>query len=886
VPFAVLKLSQGGTEMRRIIVTLALTCIALWTTSAVTRKAPTKNPPVPTAEPRTTTPAANSALVVTDTFILAEYDFEDGGGGPDAQGWTSADNTIQDPYFHVDDFSSVGPPFAPLEGTKSLWCGQESIVGCATCPGYGTGWIQYFESVPFASTGNVSVSFLVEYDSEESFDYIYFQYLSKSGIWQTLKTYTGIGSELASVVVPQDSLVGSVKLRFYFRSDAGWDDEDGNYNSNGAVILDSLTVIDNSGVIDFQDFEAETVGALATADGDWTATSYPPFGDYTGLFDGSTVLQEDSVVVNNTHLWGFFNGSTDDYACGGHPEQPAVPHAEDPDLNILSDFLHNEIRSPLIELHEDENGTPITDPLGGLLLEYDVYRDLPLDNLVFYVYRVRYLVDGEFTTWDTDGNLYHSATTVTDWYRQVHDVSYSYVEGATHVQVAIGCRDGLPLFFNFGSGDCHSHSPLIDNVRVIRTVNDPFVVTNTNDSGAGSLRQAITDANDQPGIDVIEFDIPGAGPHVISVLSNLPWFKSAKVDATTQPGYSGTPLVVLDGGGLSGGVSGPVLKESGTELRGFEIRNFQYDGLSVSEVKNAVVQQNYIHNNGNHGLTVEGSTAFKNLIGGLTPDLGNTITNNGLNGIWLTHGSSGHSFLCNSISGNGELGIDLVSTASYLVEANDDQDPDTGNNNHQNFPVLRWADSGTSSIGASLNSKPSTTFLIQLFANAGCDGSGHGEGETYLGSTEVTTGPGGNVDFAVITDVAFADGDFITATATSDDGSTSEFCECLEVSPATAVDDEVPVARASLHAAVPNPFNPSTVIRYDVPAPGVHVRIVVYDVTGRRVATLVDGHKAAGEKRVTWDGSNDHGAEVATGVYFYRMTAPGFSQTRKMVLVK
>jgi flagellar hook assembly protein FlgD len=94
------------------------------------------------------------------------------------------------------------------------------------------------------------------------------------------------------------------------------------------------------------------------------------------------------------------------------------------------------------------------------------------------------------------------------------------------------------------------------------------------------------------------------------------------------------------------------------------------------------------------------------------------------------------------------------------------------------------------------------------------------------------------------------------------------------------------VAQPALYAAMPNPFNPTPIIRYDVPSPGAHVRIVVYDVTGRRVATLVDGQKSGGQKRVTWNGRNDRGNEVATGVYFYRMTVPGFTQTRKMVLVK
>jgi hypothetical protein len=302
------------------------------------------------------------------------------------------------------------------------------------------------------------------------------------------------------------------------------------------------------------------------------------------------------------------------------------------------------------------------------------------------------------------------------------------------------------------------------------------------------------------------------------------------------------------------------------------------------------VQSNYVHDNDKSGIVLSGG-AEGSVIGGAAPDLGNIITSNGGAGVHVPYSiAKRNSILCNSISGNQFPGIDLgAGVAGYPdgVTANDDQDPDSGPNGLQNFPVLRWADSGSSSIGGSLNSTPNSTFLIQLFANAACDDYyGYGEGETYLGSTEVTTGPGGNVDFAMITDVAFADGDFLTATATGDDG-TSEFCECLEVSPATAIDgDGTPVVQPALYAAMPNPFNPTTIIRYDVPSPGAHVRIVVYDVTGRRVATLVDGHKAAGEKRVTWDGSNDHGAEVATGVYFYRMTAPGFSQTRKMVLVK
>ena len=84
---------------------------------------------------------------------------------------------------------------------------------------------------------------------------------------------------------------------------------------------------------------------------------------------------------------------------------------------------------------------------------------------------------------------------------------------------------------------------------------------------------------------------------------------------------------------------------------------------------------------------------------------------------------------------------------------------------------------------------------------------------------------------------------------------------------------------------VPNPFNPVTTIKFSI-ASDQQVRLVIYDVAGRRVRTLIDEHRRADIYKVTWDGRNDHGQRVASGVYFYRLEAPGFSQTRKMVLIR
>ena len=90
----------------------------------------------------------------------------------------------------------------------------------------------------------------------------------------------------------------------------------------------------------------------------------------------------------------------------------------------------------------------------------------------------------------------------------------------------------------------------------------------------------------------------------------------------------------------------------------------------------------------------------------------------------------------------------------------------------------------------------------------------------------------------------------------------------------------------SLGQNVPNPFNPSTTIGYDVPAGGGSVSLRVYDVSGRLVRILVDGHETEGVKSVTWDGMGDRGQRVASGIYFYRMRAPGFAETKKMVLLR
>jgi hypothetical protein len=100
----------------------------------------------------------------------------------------------------------------------------------------------------------------------------------------------------------------------------------------------------------------------------------------------------------------------------------------------------------------------------------------------------------------------------------------------------------------------------------------------------------------------------------------------------------------------------------------------------------------------------------------------------------------------------------------------------------------------------------------------------------------------------------------------------------------------VPVVSASLGQNYPNPFNPSTTIEYRLPEGGpggkTRVSLVVYDVRGARVRVLVGGEQGSGKHVAEWDGRNEAGEAVGSGVYFYRMTTPGYSDVRKMVLLK
>ncbi len=104
--------------------------------------------------------------------------------------------------------------------------------------------------------------------------------------------------------------------------------------------------------------------------------------------------------------------------------------------------------------------------------------------------------------------------------------------------------------------------------------------------------------------------------------------------------------------------------------------------------------------------------------------------------------------------------------------------------------------------------------------------------------------------------------------------------------PGEGVDDGNPIpTNYALKQNYPNPFNPETNIEFSLPKE-TYVSLTVFNLLGQEVQTIVDGTVAAGDHIAHWNGKNDNGANVPSGIYFYKIYTSDFTQTNKMVLVR
>jgi hypothetical protein len=224
------------------------------------------------------------------------------------------------------------------------------------------------------------------------------------------------------------------------------------------------------------------------------------------------------------------------------------------------------------------------------------------------------------------------------------------------------------------------------------------------------------------------------------------------------------------------------LGDSGsTTIDGNLIAANEGSGIDLIDTSSGnVVTNNFI------GVNAAGATTLGNAGSGVyidsadnqigTPAAGNSIAYNGSNGVTVALSDTD---VRNTIRGdniyfNGGLGIDLGDDG---VTPNDAQDPDFGPNEFQNYPVLTSVSlaGSNATISGTLNSTPSSTFIIDFFASVIWDTSTFGEGQKYLGSTAVTTDASGNASFSATVGGVPSGFNYFAATATDSVGNTSEF---------------------------------------------------------------------------------------------------------------
>jgi len=413
-----------------------------------------------------------------DTYNIVRFDFETS----DWQGWTSRDLHAQaDTFFHVDDFSGMGGGdfgyYYALEGEKSMWCGTRAgdEFGCSwdAAPGYGNNWNQLLTSDLIEFSGSLELHFKGLIHCEGApYDKLTVEY-EDDGEWVTVGTFGGYS--LVDTVFSVDSATvgGITRYRFHFQSDGAWSDQDGLFNTDGAAVIDSVTVRAGGGYENFEDFESAGVGEREA--GIWHAGIPPAFGKYAGLETGLQAVGIDHCNRNISTQLVFFEGSTElaDQSVypglyitprclnGGGTEAPCQDEmAVSPYIDLTRySSGDNSVQDADIPAGELSN-------LGGVLLRYTSYLDLPMNNLVFFNYNVRSIINGCPGDWYSPPVYYY-------WDTGYHfggwDISGVINSPDDTIQVAFNVVDMCDVWGGV-YGDCADHTPApwIDNVRVQR----------------------------------------------------------------------------------------------------------------------------------------------------------------------------------------------------------------------------------------------------------------------------------------------------------------------------------------------------------------------------------------------------------------------------------
>jgi len=388
-----------------------------------------------------------------------------------------------------------------------------------------------------------------------------------------------------------------------------------------------------------------------------------------------------------------------------------------------------------------------------------------------------------------------------------------------------------------------------DNTAVTATATitgSTVIVTNTNDSGAGSLRQALLDANGSVCTATcnVQFAI-GSGAQTIALSSGLPSVSvPIVIDGATQPGYSGTPLISIDVFNDTGASPGLNLTGSNSTVRGLTILHAHNAGIVVGgSTGGNTIQSCVVKGNDTDGIRV---TSANNTIGGATAPLGNVIFQNGdsglvlfgptasgnsvrhnfigvdaggatafpngIDGLQILDGASGNTIDLNVLSGNSNSGIYMTSSASP-TQNNTVSGNLIGTDSSGGFAVPNGAAGIYVGCSAPLNTFGGTTVALRNVISGNPYGIrilGCGSDNNVIAGNYIGTGANGSTAISNGVGIALEGG----AAQTMIGGTTTAAANIIANSAAAGVDIDTPAAgNGVLHNTITN--NATTGINLD-----------------------------------------------------------------------
>ncbi|HEX7077255.1 MAG TPA: FlgD immunoglobulin-like domain containing protein [Candidatus Eisenbacteria bacterium] len=857
-------------------------------------------------------------------------------------GWTHVDNSERPTAWHLDTFMGC-------QGT-SWWCGRidSSWIYDTNRAGYENSWTQYLsnsvwlDSIPKNST--VRISWRQRFNAEPNYDYGYFEVYDIDEGWTPLATLTGKvpnsgACDTFAVTLP-DSIrakyylnppPGShpvVGFRFTFTSDVAYSSEDGLYNGDGWFI-DNITVKAGTQLRFFDDCDH--------GPGTWVASIFPPVGDYYSI--ASNVFTEDVCTTNRTNVWTdwdpvsqsvvprmdnllhtppvFINRASDVfaafdvyrnlplYACYYYHVRFRTRNAGDPDWSEWTDPTR------LLYYGSTKDWARQKVPLPGAAGKDSVQFELGLTDYSTIYCEGQSTPGGVYTFFDNvaigvvadapplilqrDIDLFNDTFHTTAFFKDDNFNTPLGDSSAVEVSTSRGYKSGF-MYYRFNGGSWNT-TPLLPSTPALprmryadvppivypsnTTMEYYFAATDSLDETAYLPAGAFTDGT-YFSASILPVKMP-TNPALgctdsLSTILYVDNFLNREdrnywAEALAGLGYKFDEWDVnAPSSGIGNTPGGSASTdpynwpgESVNTLLQYSTIVWHAGDLSQFSLRasDQALLQGWIQQSGkNRNLLIAGdNVAYDLIINGADYNafLAFTAGAQYLRDVWesvpqdslvpLVRGVLGGPAAGRSFHVNGDCPIidrfDLIGLSNYAT--------------------------GSGSRSGTLLTYPNSYAAAIRYARKYVSFGSDSARSVTMGFTFGDVVEGGErllLARAILQDY-FHEAACYTPSA-------------VEGDPAS----EAPSIRNSLLQNAPNPFNPSTTIRYSIAAPG-KVTIRVFNAGGALVRTLIDAPHAPGDYHVQWDGRDDAGGRLGSGVYFYRIeTSTGFHDAKKLILLK